>query len=132
MNSFDIYHENPHWASMYKYAMTEIPNGGYFEKYPQTNSMRYPQFIKSDEHSHTSLKRGQFNQNPYEGGLKNFAPGFTTPKMQARVKNCIQTTANPEACHRAAVNKVKELVYEEEMRHPGFTRRSGIHFPLHQ
>jgi hypothetical protein len=124
--------EDPHWAAMYDYAMNEIPNGGYFSEvpHPPSSAMSHPQLLVSDEFSHTSLKRGQLTQNPYTGGLKDFAPGFVTPKLRNHHKNCIENTVNPSACHEAAINKIKEAVHYEEMRNPGFSaRRAGLRFP---
>jgi hypothetical protein len=132
MDSFEMYHENPHWKAMYDYAMNEQVNGGYFSKGPNAsaNPMNNVSFPSSDEFSHTSLKRAQDTQSSYVGGLKNFAPGFITPKLRSQHKRCIENTVNPDACHEAAINKVRELVIMEENRNPGFSsRRLGLRFP---
>ena len=127
MTSMSDYLENPHWEAMYRYSMGP-PNNGFFAKWPPQGSpgMNHPMFLWSNEYMHTSMKHGQDNVNPYQGGITNFAPSVT-PELQRQVVNCGKNTINPGGCQLAAVRKVFSTdakPYFQKHEHPEVSRHT--------
>jgi len=131
MTSIDQYLNNPHWAAIYDYAMGP-PNGGYYKSWVQGSpGMMEPLPLWSNEYSHTYMKHGQNNVNPYRGNIKNFAPSVT-PRLKQQVEVCGHDTINPGGCQDAAIRKVFSVDASHRFQkheHPGHYRHSPRNTP---
>jgi hypothetical protein len=91
---------------MYKKGM-EPPNGGdaYKEWVQGSPGGQGPMPLYSNEYSHTFMKHGQNDINPYRGNIKFFAPSVTN-ELRYDVNKCTHDTINPVGCQMAAIRKV--------------------------
>lgn len=116
MASLDTLLENPHWASLRKYAFGP-PNGG--DAYARWGVMgsvggNSPMWLYSNEYGHLAMKHGQNELMSYTGGIKNFS-GTVTRHLQDQVHECSNLTLNAPGCQSNAIAKV----YSRDAHHKG-------------
>jgi hypothetical protein len=99
--------ENPEWRRNWTYATTQMPNGGFYRRWPQGGNpgMNSPMNIWATEYSTLMLKHGTNNPSPYRGSLQPFSP-LVTSQMNRRVENCIDSTWNGGICIGKAIYEV--------------------------